>query len=293
MSEQRIKLSIISVAYKSNTVIRKCLKSIENFNDLGEQLEIIVVDNHPFDDEAFSCISSEFPRVRYINNPGNGGFGQGNNIGVRSSTGEFLLFLNPDTEIIEPVFQFAVQQFEGSQELAAFGMILCDENGNAFKQSYGLLPEKSGRIRLFLSKILIDYFDFVPKGIYPWGADLFIRKSIFEKIGGFDEQYFLCYEEPDLIRRIPDSYTIKIFPKKILHIGGHSLNLEGTNKRLEWFFDSEQYYFNKYSLDYKKYARRMLLKLKFRQIISPILRRRTNAGIELIFDHYKSISKSG
>jgi GT2 family glycosyltransferase len=292
MHDKSIKLSIITVAYKSNAVIKRCINSIKKYNDIADAIEIVVIDNFPFGDDAFSSIASEYPDVTVINNPSNGGFGQGNNIGVKNSTGEYLLFLNPDIELIEPIFSFAVDKFECKQKLAAFGMTLCNEEGQACKQSYGFLPEDSGRVKQILFNCLIKFFNITPKGIYPWGADIFIRRSVFEGIGGFDEKYFLCYEEPDLIRRIPAHFKVQIFKNKIIHSGGHSLKVEEPIKVMNWFFKSEQYYFDKYKLDYRKFARQMLLKLRVRMILKLALRREIKLNENAFLDHYKNIVDS-
>lgn len=289
MNEKSKKLSIITVAYKSNVLIQKCIRSVEKYNDIADGLEVIVVDNYPFGEDAFSSISSEFPRVTVINNPSNGGFGQGNNIGVKRSSGDYLLFLNPDTELIESIFKFSIAEFGFDPKLAAFGMTLCDNERKTDQKSYGFLPEKSGWVRQLLSNGLIKYLNFTPKSIYPWGADLFIRRSIFLDIGGFDENYFLCYEEPDLIRRIPECFKVRIYKNKIMHSGGHSLKLEEATKTLNWYLNSEQYYFKKYKLDYRKYLRLKLIKLRIKIFMKLFLGGKINTQHNLLLEHYRKI----
>ncbi len=283
------KLSIITVAYKSNALIQKCIRSLEKYNDISDGIEVIVVDNYPFGEDSFSRISSQFPHVTVINNPSNGGFGQGNNIGVNRSSGDYLLFLNPDTELIEPIFKFSIDKFDFDPKLAAFGMTLCDHERRTDQKSYGLLPENSGVVRQLLSNFLIKYLNFTPKSIYPWGADLFIRRNIFLEIGGFDENYFLCYEEPDLIRRIPSFFKVRIYQNKIMHSGGHSLKLEEASKTLNWYLNSEQYYFKKYNLDYRKYIRPKLIKLRLNIFLKLFLGIKVNRQHNLLLEYYRKI----
>lgn len=285
------KISIITVAYKSNTFLRRLLDSIQRWNDIEDKIETIVVDNYPFGNEAFGSICAIYPWVKLINNPDNGGFGQGNNIGVKFSVGEYLLFLNPDTELIEPIFKFTIQKFNQDRFLGAFGLTLCDSAGKKNQPSYGIFPEIDSISRRVWTYCSINFFKFTPWGVFPWGADIFIRRRLFEEVGGFDDKYFLCFEEPDLIRRIPDFYKIKIFSKKIHHGVGHSLKAEGLLKKIEWHSKSEKYYFEKYCLSYNKFLNSWILKLKIIIFIKKMLLRDVK-DTKLVLTHYEEIQKS-
>ena len=218
-----IELSIIIVTYNSDSVILDCIKSIKEFNDIADKLEVIIVDNSPTDRLKVTLV--DFPSVLYIHNPKNGGFGQGNNIGVRSSSGEICLFLNPDTILVEPIFKFVVSKFKKFKNLSACGFKLVSID-RKMGISFGFFPEKNGlipeRINNFIYNFFFHHFNFCPKNIFPWGADLIVRKSRFIEIGMFDEDYFLSYEEPDLLKRMNKMDKVRLFPKKIIHIGGHS-----------------------------------------------------------------------
>ena len=109
-------LSIIIVTYNSQTVIKDCLQSIQKFNDIGNELEIIIVDNSPkFEIEDFVKRLNLNLDIKMIHNPQNGGFGQGNNIGAKKAKGEIFFFLNPDTILIEPIFKFMLGEFENKR----------------------------------------------------------------------------------------------------------------------------------------------------------------------------------
>ena len=113
-------LSVIIVSYKKIEVLRDCLNSIKQYNDIGEDLEVIVSDNSP-DDILYETIKKEYDWIKIIKNE-NKGFGAGNNRGYEIATGKYLLFLNPDTILIEPIFKFTVEQFEQDKDLALFGV---------------------------------------------------------------------------------------------------------------------------------------------------------------------------
>ena len=246
-------LSIIIVSYDSDDFLNDCLDSIFKYNDIGDELEVFVVDNAS--SYKTKSIIYGYKRVVYVKN-NNTGFGAGNNIGALRAKNEYLLFLNPDTVLLEPVFSFAVNQFRANRQLRAFGMLLVDENGR-WQETFGFFPEKIKILpeKFYLPLIKLGY---TPSKVFPWGANLFVRRKDFMEAGMFDENIFMCYEEPDLLHRLPKG-TVKIFPKKIMHKAGHSnANLSG---RYEVALRSEKYYFSKYGYSYKRYVVIHMLKL--------------------------------
>ena len=87
-------LSIIIVSYNSDEYLRDCLDSIFFNNDIGEKLEVIIVDNAK--SHNTKCIVDKYNQAVYIESS-NAGFGAGNNTGARHAKNEYMLFLNPDT----------------------------------------------------------------------------------------------------------------------------------------------------------------------------------------------------
>jgi len=247
-------LSVVIVSYHSDEYLPDCLDSIFAFNDIGDSLQVILVDNAR--SLRTKSIAEKYEKVLYIESDNNG-FGFANNVGTLNSKNDFLLFLNPDTVLIEPIFKFAVEQFLCNASLRSFGMILVNERGR-YQESFGFFPEKMNLVpaRFYVPLLQIGY---VPSGIFPWGADLFVRKEDFMKAGMFDENIFMCYEEPDLIHRLPTG-QIKIFPKKIIHKAGHSN--DKIQRRYEVALQSEKYYFEKYGFNYLRYVKLHLFKIK-------------------------------
>jgi GT2 family glycosyltransferase len=93
-------LSIIVVCYKGWNRLNKCLEALDSFQGNNFNTEVIVVDNRSDDNEIYK-IENRFPRFRFIYNEINGGFANGCNLGSKNATGEYLLFLNPDTIVLE------------------------------------------------------------------------------------------------------------------------------------------------------------------------------------------------
>lgn len=221
-SDRMVQLSVIIVSYKNEKVITDCLDSILKYNDIGEQLQVIVVEQSS-DDSVFNSLKSRFKDAKFINiiRHENLGFGSGNNFGFRQSSGEFLLFLNPDTILVEPVFKFAIDKFQGDHKLGLFGVHLIAKDGTDnlsynYKINFGFW--------FILRNKLIRRPKFNGRTMYINGADLFLRRDIFVRAGMFDENIFMYGEEPDLCTRIKKlGYDIKYFPqKRIIHLEGKS-----------------------------------------------------------------------
>lgn len=225
-------LSVIIVTYFSENYLEECLNSLVENNDLSaSHIEIIIVDNSPYLTTSLDNIHKnfrrKFPHVTLISNPQNAGFGQGNNIGAGVASGKILLFLNPDTKFIEPVFLKVVECLSHDDNIGALGCRLLDAHGKP-THSYGFYPEKWNVALSVLDKCIFKPLRFAPNHlVYPWGANLFVRTSDFFAAGAFDENIFLCHEEPDLCSRLSPKRTL-IIDKSIVHFEGHSTAADDT-----------------------------------------------------------------
>jgi GT2 family glycosyltransferase len=277
-------LTVILVTYKSRHVIDDCLGSIARFNDIGEGLEVIAVDNSPSEDDTYAHLMTRYPWVRSIRNPANKGFGQGNNVGAKTAGGECLLFLNPDTILIEPVFSFLLGQFKADPALGMLGFTLVTPTGKP-TNSFGVMPEKRGIIPLRVYRLLIG-IGITPRCVFPWGAALAIPRSLFLDAGGFDEAIFLGHEEPDLVRRIGGS-RVRIAKKKIVHLDGHAIGK--PEERLRDFLSAQEYYFRKYALDYRRHARYVHMSLSAKRACRGLVGRGLSASEQMLLKHYRSV----
>lgn len=213
-----IQLSVIIVTYKKPELVKACLDSIYKFNDIGKKLEIIVSDNSP-DDSIKRICNREYKEVIYLRN-GNIGFGAGNNVGVKISRAPYLLFLNPDTILIEPVFKFALEKFENGSLM--FGVQLVNKNGEkntsfAYIDCYTIKKALLGKLFNKIGVFLTGKMAII-------GADIFVRKDVFIESGMFDENIFMYAEESDLTKRIqktfPDCEVSFYKEKSIIHLEG-------------------------------------------------------------------------
>jgi GT2 family glycosyltransferase len=239
------KLSIIIVNYQSEQYLQKCLASLFRFN-LGIDFEIVIINNDK--KEKLDKIKEEFSSIVLINSPKNSGFGAACNLGVKISQGDLLFFLNPDTEILNS-FGPIINEFEQNLETGALGPKLLGENGKVQEWSTGVEVSLGDLIRnnLGLPRSRKIWESLVVKETY-WisGAALFIPRTVFFEIGGFDENFFMYFEDNDLCRRIRKSgKKLFYFPKvTIRHLGGKSS--QDLRKQKAIFFASQDYYFKKH-----------------------------------------------
>jgi GT2 family glycosyltransferase len=235
-------LSIIIVNYRSEKYLNQCLASI--FAIWGQEHEIIVVNNDK--DEALASISEKFPLVKIIQQPENIGFGAAHNVGIRHAQGKYVLCLNPDTEALEKI-DVVLDYFEKNTSVAAIGLKLLNNSGQAQKWIAG--TEINPR-RLIKNKFLGDT---LPKNgakilQVDWvsGGAMFIKKEIFEAVGGFDENFFMYFEDMDFCKRVRQIGGEVFYFSNISlrHIEGGSS--ENKIKQKKYYYASQDYYFRKH-----------------------------------------------
>lgn len=223
-----MEISIIIVNYNTIDLTIQCIKSIFEFTE-GISFEVIVVDNGSVD-HSVERIKSEFFNVNVIAANDNLGFGKANNLGAKYAIGKYLFLLNSDTILIENSIKILLDFYRNNEEklkIGALGAILIDENQNIIN-SGGDFPTVDKYVKAYLKKSIEEYeiverYEYQQIG-FVTGADLMISKSIYDEIGGFDENFFLYYEETDLQKRIQNlGYTNYIITTtRIIHLEGGS-----------------------------------------------------------------------
>lgn len=196
-------VSIIIVNYNTAAEIEKCLISIRKAVNSKQKTEIIVVDNASLDNSGE--ILKKFKNIKLIQNQKNLGFAAANNIGARVAKGDFLFFLNPDTEVKSDTISNLLE-FAKKNPSSIIGPKLLNPDGSTQGSCYNL-PTISGAVAEFWFGEKGTYEKFAPKVAKPVkveaivGAAMFCPKSIFEKLEGFDPKYFLYYEDLDFCRK--------------------------------------------------------------------------------------------
>lgn len=252
-------VSIVIVSYNTEKLTLQCIDSIIKYTH-GLEYEIIVVDNGSADN-TINEIKEKYKKVHIIENTKNLGFGSANNIGADYAKGKFLFFLNSDTVLLNNALKKFVDFYLEYQDLkiGALGGWLLDKNMNVM-HSGSKFPKIRDQAIGYLHKILdkikdkkserdysvLLYYDTLNyhKIDYVTGADLFILKETFEKIGGFDTDFFLYYEETYMQYRLKkDNYSnFLVKGPKIIHYCGKSQR-KNFQKRL--MFDKSNILFQR------------------------------------------------
>jgi GT2 family glycosyltransferase len=207
-------LSVIIVNYNVKYFLEQCLFSVMRALEQVEG-EVIVVDNAS-QDGSKDYIRGKFPLVRFIWNKENVGFARANNEALTLAKGEYILFLNPDTIVAEDSFSTCIGFLEKHKEAGAIGVHMIDGCGKFLKESKRAYPtlaasfyKLSGLSTLFpssptFSKYHLGHLD--PSKDHEVdvlsGAFMMGRRKVFERTGGFDENFFMYGEDIDLSYRI-------------------------------------------------------------------------------------------
>ncbi len=232
-------ISVIIVNYNVKELLEQCIKSIiTSGNNLN--IEIIVVDNNSFDGsvEYLEARFPHYPPLKVISNKTNLGFAKANNIGVRESKGKYVLILNPDTVLQEDTLKKCISAYENNTEIGALTCKLVLPNGKldlACRRSFPTpsvaLSRMLGLSKLFprsrtFGRYNLTYLDedssYDVDAIV--GAFMLIRRDIYEKVNGFDEDYFMYGEDLDLCYRIRKAgYRVYYYSgTSIIHYKGES-----------------------------------------------------------------------
>jgi len=227
-------LSIIIVSYKGWVRLTKCLEALDSFTGKNFTLEVIVVDNRS-DEDIINKLEEQFPRFKVLHNNVNGGFANGCNLGSRSASGEFLLFLNPDTVAQESEVEKLLNVAKNNP---SFGVVSCRQLNEKGKESIASGPfpifwNITGFQRALFRRRKPETGSRKPEIIFPdWisGSVVLIRKEIFQKINGFDEDFWMYFEDVDLCRRVRNLSLEVAFCRDITiehnHGGSSRINLK-------------------------------------------------------------------
>lgn len=236
MADQPL-VSIIIPHFNGNEILRRCLESLAAAEYSNR--EVILVDNASTDGSAEE-VAQRFPEVVLIRNSENLGYAGGCNSGLRYARGEYLVFLNNDT-VVEPDWLIhLVQAGESNRRIAACQPKLLSIHDKTMFDYAGAAggeidifgyPFCRGRIFFTCEKDEGQYDE--GGGIF-WasGTCLFIRKSAWEQLGGFDEDFFAHMEEIDLNWRLHlVGYRVVAAPQsRVYHSAGATLKPESPQK---------------------------------------------------------------
>jgi GT2 family glycosyltransferase len=226
-------LSIIIVNWNSAEYLKAALHSI--YRDVRAlKFQVIVVDSASFDGSA-EMVAREFPETTYIQSAKNIGFARSNNLGFQSSTGKALLFLNPDTELIDDAVQRMLSHLNSDPKIGAVGCRVLNSDHSiqtacvqAFPTILNQLLDSAAlqriapRARLWGAKALFGCKAQDVQVVA--GSCLMVRREAFQAAGMFCSDYFMYTEDVELCYRVwKAGFRVQHLPTaSIIHHGGSS-----------------------------------------------------------------------
>ena len=205
------KIAVVIVTYNSERHIYDCLESVFKYNDIDNALEVIVVDNcsKEYETMAANLNTRYADKVKVIHNTKNGGYGQGNNVGIREASAPVIMIMNPDVRMCEPVFDMVYGTFERNPNVVMYSLTQKNGQGRLGRSTgwtnrvYPYIAEPlryvTGKLNLYWQRYM--YFS---------GACFFVRKCAFDEVGLFDENIFMYNEEDDIHGRFIRQKGVKI-----------------------------------------------------------------------------------
>lgn len=226
-----MKLSIVIVSWNTKDLLEACLNTVYAY-PLDQPFEVWVVDNKSKDDTV-AMVRERFPQVELIASEENLGFAGGNNRAIPHCRGEYVLLLNPDTEVKPDALNALVAFMDAHPEAGAAGSRLLNGDGT-LQTSCHPVPTLSREFwRMFYLDALVPYGSYdmskwevdQPREVdVLMGASLLLRKSVLEAVGLLDEGYFMYSEEVDLCFRLQKAgWRLYWVPQsQVVHYWGQS-----------------------------------------------------------------------
>jgi len=215
------KVSIIIITYNGKQLLEKCLESLFKIN--YNNFEVIIVDNNSTDN-TIEFITKNYPSIIIIKLDSNKGFAEPNNIGTKTAKGEYFLFLNNDTVVTPNFISSMIEVMELDRTIGICQSLLLKPDGSL--DSSGDFIDKLGVV--YNSKTKSNEIREISSAR---GASMLIHKELFEKLGGFDETFFVSFEDVDLgWRTWILGYRVVLIPTSIVyHSAGTTIKKIGSD----------------------------------------------------------------
>jgi GT2 family glycosyltransferase len=238
-----LELSIIIVNYNVRFFLEQCLHSVFKAVQ-GLNAEVWVVDNASTDG-SLDYLQPLFPWVHFLPNPENIGYARANNQALTHCRGRYILFLNPDTLVSEDCFRLCLDFMQAQPLAGAMGIRMLDGSGKflpeskrAFPSPVSALYKLTGLSALFPRSALFNHYslghlsqDQNHQVDVLAGAFMLLPKSVLDKVGSFDERFFMYGEDIDLSYRVQKAGFQNYYfaGSSIIHFKGESTRKGSLN----------------------------------------------------------------
>jgi GT2 family glycosyltransferase len=223
-------VSVIIVNWNVSALLDACLTTLRRFTPSSLAYEVLVVDNASTDGSA-AMVRAAHPWVTLIASPDNLGFAKANNVGLARASGRYVLYLNPDTELIEDICSPMAAYMEAHRDVGAVGCKLLNTDGTHqtsilsflrlgnLAREYLMPSRYHGHVRPHPES---------PRAVEAvLGACLMVRADAARRVGGFDERYFLYQDEIDLCSTLRELGLATVYLPRpaVIHHGSKSSTL--------------------------------------------------------------------
>ena len=241
MFMNNLKLTVSIVNFNAGEYLSSCLKSLEKIKQEVD-FKVIVVDNSSSDDSLQSA-KLKFPWIKFIESSENLGFGKANNLVLKNLDTEYILILNPDTEIGKNVLNVMLDFMDKNPDVGAASCKVILDNGKIDWASHRGFPTPLASLLYFLGNgslyhLSNKFMEETHEVDSISGAFFLTKKSVLKKVsppvGGFDEDYFMYGEDLDLSFRIKQAgFKIMYVPEvSIIHHKGVSSGLKAATQKI-------------------------------------------------------------
>lgn len=244
-----MKLSVVILNYNVRFFLEQCIRSVQKAIKTLDA-EIIIIDNDSTDDSC-EMVRTIFPQHTLIENKVNVGFSKANNQAVSIARGEYICILNPDTAVPEDTFVEALRYSESIPNIGALGVYLMDGTGAFLPESKRNFPTPTVsflKFAGFTKKYYATQIGEMEKGEVDVlvGAFMLLKRSIYNKVGGFDEDYFMYGEDIDLSFKITQAGFKNHYlgTTQVLHYKGESTKRDQVY--FERFYGAMQIFYRKH-----------------------------------------------
>jgi len=216
-------VSVVVLNYRGADDTIECLRNLSALDWPAERLEVICVDNASGDGSAERIRAAAVPGVRLVESPVNTGFAGGCNFGARQATGEYLALINSDARPHPGWLAEAVRILDYDRGVACVASKVLDWEGRTVDYVGGGVSFSGMGYKREAGRPDTGEFDEARDVLYPTGSALVARADVFAEVGGFDERYFMFFEDVDLGWRLNLlGHRVRYLPTSVVYHKHHA-----------------------------------------------------------------------